>query len=553
MLEMRARIGDHAVGDDLKRGEGGIRDVEFLVQVFQLLHGHRLEDLQVRPTLDAIEALERHGLLQHADASGLAQGYTFLRKLEHRAQLVDDQQTHAIPEKPAARETLAKLMGCANWSDLASELESHRRTISALYRSILKLETSQESHRGYVETQLGSAALQWFDVLPESGAYYHSLAENEGSLARVREILARGPRLVSYFKANLPLTEMLLSGEIEEPVDFSQRIRELPLHAPPREVASVYTHSYSAATAQWVLGGSLDLNGVLTNLADELLRHCSRRLLASFDVLALGSLGNREFGVNSDADLLLLIGSKQAHREAEIQAQHFLALIGELRRLGLPIEVDLRLRPEGGKGLLVRTYEGLTAYDFDGMEMWERFALGSARQLEGDPEAFRLVMHSAYGLPLTPERIKELGRMKRRIETERVKPQHVRRNVKLGHGGLSDIEWLVHLHEMRYPSALKAGETTEMPERIRQLGRAGLMNALEVELLLHGRSHLLDLRTRLYLMGQNDDLVPENPDRLDRLANTLNFKDANDFLAHHEVIIDGVRRLYTEGLERLRA
>jgi glutamate-ammonia-ligase adenylyltransferase len=187
------------------------------------------------------------------------------------------------------------------------------------------------------------------------------------------------------------------------------------------------------------------------------------------------------------------------------------------------------------------------------MEMWERFALGHARQLAGNPEALRLVLHSAYGLPLTPERLKELAKMKRRIETERVKPQHVRRNVKLGLGGLSDIEWLVHLHEMRYPTATHAGDSTEMPDRIRMLGRAGLMNALEVELLLQARSHLTDLRYRLYLMGQSDDLVPENPDRLDRLAHTLGFEDGNAFLAHHERIIDGVRRLYTEGLERLRA
>ena len=553
MLEMRVRIGDHASGDDIKRGPGGIRDVEFLVQVFQLLHGYAFEDLRERPTIGAIEALERHGYLEHADATSLIQGYTFLRKLEHRAQLVNDQQTHAIPEKPEAREALAKLMGCVHWGDLSSQLEAQRRTISTLYRSILKLEPPQETHRGYLESQIGSGGLQWFDVLPESQAYYQSLAENEGSLARVKSILQKAPRLISYFKGNLALTEMLLSGEIEESIDFSERIRGLPPSTPPRQVANAYVHAYAVANALWVLGGEIDLNGTLAGLMDELVKHCCRRLFAPFDVLALGSLGTAEFGPNSDADLLLLIGSKQAHREAEIQAQHLLALISELRRLGAPIEIDLRLRPEGGKGLLVRTYEGLTAYDLEGMEMWERFALGHARQLQGDPEALRLVMHSAYGLPLTPERIKELARMKRRIETERVKPQHVRRNVKLGHGGLSDIEWLVHLHEMRYPSALHAGDTTDMPERIRRLGRAGLINAIEVELLLEARQHLLDLRTRLFLMGQNDDLVPENPDRLDRLAHILEFRDGNDFLAHHEEIIDGVRRLYTEALERLRA
>jgi hypothetical protein len=74
-----------------------------------------------------------------------------------------------------------------------------------------------------------------------------------------------------------------------------------------------------------------------------------------------------------------------------------------------------------------------------------------------------------------------------------------------------------------------------------------------VEALLEARVHLLDLRTRLFLMGQAEDRVPENPDRLDRLAETLGFPDGNAFLAHHEQIIEAVRRLYTEALERLRA
>ncbi|MEZ0324681.1 MAG: hypothetical protein ACAH95_02145, partial [Fimbriimonas sp.] len=526
MLSMRVRIGDHADGDDIKRGPGGIRDVEFLTQVFQLLHGHDCPELQELPTCQVLEALDHAGYLEHADATSLKEGYTFLRKLEHRAQLVNDQQTHSIPEKPEARESLAKLMECQNWQELASELQRQRRTISTLYQSILKLEPAQEAGRGHIQSALGPlgpAALQWFDVLPESEAFYQALAENEGSLNRLQEILLKAPRLVPFFKSSVALTELLLSGEIEEPVDFAQRITALKIDTKPKIVAQTYTSAYAAAIAQWILTGEGKLEKTLSDLADELIRHCCQRLLAPFDVLALGSLGTRDFAPNSDADLLLLVESKQLHREAEMQAQLLLAFISELKRLGTPIEIDLRLRPEGGKGLLVRTYEGLTAYDFEGMEMWERFALGHARQLQGNPEALRLVMHSAYGLPLTPERIKELAKMKRRIETERVKPQHVRRNVKLGYGGISDLEWLVHLHEMRYPTTLGAGETTDMQDRIRRLGRTGLINALEVELLLHARQHLLDLRNRLYLMGQSEDLVPENPERLDRLAHTLGF------------------------------
>jgi glutamate-ammonia-ligase adenylyltransferase len=228
-------------------------------------------------------------------------------------------------------------------------------------------------------------------------------------------------------------------------------------------------------------------------------------------------------------------------------------LAGTLKRHGAPIELDLRLRPEGRQGLLVRTDEGLKAYELERMEMWERFALGQARLVYGRPEAQEVVMHAAYALPLTPERLKDLVSMKKRIESERVMPQHSRRHLKLGYGGLGDIEWFVHLHEMRDPTATKPGESVRLDDGIRALGRARLINAIEVEELRHALKHLLEVRMRLALLGFPHDILPENPDKLDRLAHVSGFEDGNAFLRTHEAVIERVREIYQEGMERLRA
>jgi glutamate-ammonia-ligase adenylyltransferase len=238
---------------------------------------------------------------------------------------------------------------------------------------------------------------------------------------------------------------------------------------------------------------------------------------------------------------------------AERTAQEALGFIGRLRRFDLGLEIDLRLRPEGGKGLLVRTYDGFGAYDVGDMEMWERFAAGPARLIAGDPDALELVRHAAYAVPLTGARLDELIRMKSRIELERVKPQHRYRDVKLGAGGLSDIEWIVHLTEMRLPAELGVGSGIGMPDRIRALGRHGILNALEVDGLLEARTHLLAVRNRLFLLQLNDDLVPENPDRLERLAFAFGQATANDFLRVHEPIVQWVRDLFAATLERLRS
>lgn len=556
MLDMRRRIEDYAIDDDLKRGAGGIRDVEFLTQVLQMVHGFESPDLQVPNTCEALAHLEAAGRIDHPVSSALISGYTFLRKLEHRAQLVGDRQTHSIPASPEARLGLAKLMGANTWAELDKTLGMHRRTIHTLYKASLGLESTETSERDSVMKELGpygASAVQWFDVLPEAQAFYSGLAHNEGSIDRVRKILAHAPHLVPYFKQSLPLTELLMSGEIEEEEDATARLKALPAEAPLKKVAETYSSAYARLLAGWVLAPNFDLGECLSDLFEALLDHCLRRIYADLEVLALGSFGNREMSAGSDGDLLLLVPESRQHAEAEVQAQNLLAMMGQLKRYGTPVELDLRLRPEGGKGLLVRTYDGLRAYDFDGMEMWERFALGHARLLRGSEESLAIVQHSAYALPLTPERLKELIKMKRRVETERVQPKHIRRNVKLGYGGLNDIEWLVHLHEMRFPTATKAGSTTRMVERIRNLGRARLLNAVEVEELLAAHRHLLEVRNRLYLLGLADDVVPENPDKLERLSQAYGLTGGNVFLARHQPFIEGVRRLYLEGLERLRA
>lgn len=143
--------------------------------------------------------------------------------------------------------------------------------------------------------------------------------------------------------------------------------------------------------------------------------------------------------------------------------------------------------------------------------------------------------------------------MKRRIETERVLPTQFHRHVKLGFGGLSDIEWFVQLHQMRYPTASRAGLHVATEDRIRELARAQLINAVESEALLGALRYLLRLRTRLQLLGFETDLIPENPDKLERLARLEGFDDPNAFLAHHERVIGQVRSIYVGGLERLGA
>lgn len=553
MVSMRRRIEEASKGDDIKRGSGGIRDVEFICQAVQLAQGYHHPRIRERGTLPALRAIADEHLLDQTTVNALVEGYTFLRKLEHRAQMAGDRQTHTVPDDPASRDRLARLMGLDGTTELNTTLEFHRRTIQSLYRSILRQEPESRTERELLAETIGRRApalWQWFDVLPEAAAYYRSLYENEGSLRRVVEVLEEAPALVPAFKNSLELSELLLSGEIEEEKDLTSRIRSLGPTDSPRTVAEALSSAQIAAATRWLLTGRGDLNETLSDIFDSLLRYCVSRLQGELEVIALGSYGCREIGPGSDIDLLLLAHKGQAG--AEMAAQELLSFLTHLKRFGPMVEVDLRLRPEGRKGLLVRSYDGFGAYEVSDMEMWERFALGNARHVSGDPDALDLVRHAAYALPLTPERLQELLAMKGRIESERLKPQHVQRDIKLGHGGLNDIEWTVHLMEMRYPTATKAGETSSVEARIRNLGRASLFNALEVDGLLEARRYLLDLKTRLHLLDIRQNLVPENPDRLNLLAKATGVPDSNAFLRRHQRITDWTRQLFNSALERLK-
>jgi glutamate-ammonia-ligase adenylyltransferase len=134
------RIRDHHVqgqqlgpGYDVKRGRGGIREIEFFAQIHQLIHGGRLPELRAPATLDALKALAEAGLVRQGDAAILADAYRTLRTIEHRLQMVDDQQTHRLPVDAAALDNAARLARFETGAALIAALAPTAETVGRLY------------------------------------------------------------------------------------------------------------------------------------------------------------------------------------------------------------------------------------------------------------------------------------------------------------------------------------------------------------------------------------------------------------------------------------
>jgi len=122
--------------NNIKLGPGGIREIEFIAQVFQLIRGGRDASLRIRPTLQVLQLLREHGHLTQETVAELSAAYIFLRNLEHRLQYLDDQQTQDLPENPDDQARLAEGMGYPDYPALLEQLNQHRALVSAQFAQI---------------------------------------------------------------------------------------------------------------------------------------------------------------------------------------------------------------------------------------------------------------------------------------------------------------------------------------------------------------------------------------------------------------------------------
>src|SRR3954463_8410604 len=134
--QIRQEAKKREIADNIKLGPGGIREIEFLVQVFQMIRGGREPALRLRPTMKALALLGEKNILPAAAVAELHAAYVYLRNLEHRLQYLDDQQTQILPHTEEDRARVAEMMGCADFAALCKQLDAHRGAVSRHFEAI---------------------------------------------------------------------------------------------------------------------------------------------------------------------------------------------------------------------------------------------------------------------------------------------------------------------------------------------------------------------------------------------------------------------------------
>ena len=236
-------------GYDLKRGRGGIREIEFFAQIHQLIHGGRDPSLRAPATRPALAALAAAGRIDGADAAALAEAYTVLRTIEHRLQMIDDRQTHSLPEGPRL-DAVARLHGLTDGAALLDLLRPQVTTTARIYDSldsgegaglpsdpILLDETLADA--GYTEpadarrhierwrsgsypalrSPAARGALE--DVLPGLIAALGQAADANAAITRLDRILGRLPSAINFFRL------------VEAQPGLARLLGDILCHAPP--------------------------------------------------------------------------------------------------------------------------------------------------------------------------------------------------------------------------------------------------------------------------------------------------------------------------------
>jgi glutamate-ammonia-ligase adenylyltransferase len=271
----------------------------------------------------------------------------------------------------------------------------------------------------------------------------------------------------------------------------------------------------------------------LTVLAEA----CLEAALASlrphlpFAVIGMGRLGSGELSYASDIDVMFVYDGEDARdfHHAEQIASQLVQEIGATTAEGQTFRIDARLRPEGNQGPLARSIAGFARYYDEWGLTWERQALTKARFVAGDAALGArfadLASDFTYGRPMTDDDVREIRRMKARIERERIPPgEDPQFHLKLGRGSLSDVEFTVQLLQLTHGGAEPDVRTAGTIDALGRLRAHGLLDAHDADVLEEAYRFCERARNAHYLQtGHPSDALPGDTIELERLALLLGY------------------------------
>ena len=546
LRSLHRQIRDHAArrsaghperANDVKLSRGGIREIEFTVQLLQVVRGGQFPELRTRPTLDALQRLARAGLMPLATAQALAEAYVFLRRVEHRIQYLDDQQTHILPTQDADLAWIAASLGFAGCCPFLSELDRHRELVAQEFDTLLGggageseckgcngsgkglpadfealLEqlpgalrdrvrlwsehprvtalrddarsrlirlvqrTAQWVREGRVSEEAAVRLIDWIEPLLRRESYLAMLLERPSVHERLLRMLGAArwparyllqhPGVIDELASDLMLNERFSATDFESELEDRRNALRRTGEDDEEGLLNLLRRAHHAEVFRTLVRdveGRLSVEQVaddLSALADAVLRVTARWCWARlrhkhrddplFGIVGYGKLGGKELGYGSDLDIVFVYEDED-ERAPECYAAFVRKLINWLTVKtgeGDLFEIDTALRPNGGSGLLVTSFEAYANYQqqrgSNTAWTWEHQAMTRARFVLGSDalrERFDAVRLAVIGAPRDVAGLHdEIIAMRERVRgAHPVAPD--RFDVKHSQGGMVDAEF----------------------------------------------------------------------------------------------------------------
>ncbi|MBZ5581041.1 MAG: glutamine-synthetase adenylyltransferase [Acidobacteriia bacterium] len=572
--ETRQRIGEKAAarrasqgGLDIKLAPGGIRDIEFLVQCLQRLHGGREPWVRHGGTLLALFRLRDKGLLSGPEYARLADAYQFLRYLEHRLQIEEDRQVHALPADPIQLDLLARKMpaGAGGEKLTGATLKKRLEELLADVREIYERVIHAQKPMYYTAVPEPLPVEDEVEALAPASNLTRFLDQRAPHLAEsvAGAGLHRGRERFEHFLekafahpetlARLDADPELAAGALdifEHSPHFADDLLREPdllneIGRPPeldaedlgdaavlrrfyrRQMLRIQSESMLAAPPIF------ETIGRTSALADRVIEAAYRLAVRETPrpaggyaprnqmmVIALGRLGMREFDLGSDADLLFVIPDADAGQHAfwTGAAERIIHILSSYTAEGMMFAVDTRLRPNGREGDLVQSEGAYKSYFASHAEAWEGITYMKSRGVAGDLERatgflneLQVVDWRRYGQSMRSR--KELAEMRARLERE----QGSRNPLKAGAGGFYDIDFA--LMYLRLKGAGIFYKVLNTPERIDVIEKMGHLEREDADFLRDAATfyRALDHGQRVST-GHAEGSLPSAPGQLENLA-----------------------------------
>ena len=591
----REALGTDELDRDVKLGRGGIREIEFVVQTLQFIHGGRHAFLQETSTMKALRALAELELIPRKEVVDLDRAYRFLRQVEHRLQIEAEQQTHTAPRDPVTLTRLARSLGFESANEFSAALKKTMQNVRSIFDRVI---LSAPAEGALPDLKLfrdeKSAARSLADLLKPTSAS-HVAPRTKQVFAKLRpalldqmaktadpdavlnqfvrfveayglrgllfELLATNPTLLelviktldaSRFAGDLLIRRPQLLEEITRDKNFNQprsiaehcaRLESFGSSASNLDPIRAYRQRQLLRIMMRDALGVAEASVIFAELS-ELAESCltfTNKLLGGENVtiVALGKFGGGELSYGADLDVLFVGEETRA-------AQNLVAAVTQPSSEGTIAAVDARLRPDGEKGPLVAPLAAYESYYRQRAHLWEIHALTRARPISGPLQDAYLdtVQRIWREVGQQSDLLAKIDNMLERIRRERGSGSDFL-DFKTGSGGTIEAEFLVQALQMRSgiwePNWQRA---------LIALGENKMVSDRDASSATQSYELLRRTETALRRFeNKNISTLPGAPEEQEKLAKRLGYNDVDLFAKQYRAARGTIHRLYEQHIK----